>query len=51
MVITLFAVIVLAIIGLCGWCVWRFLKKKRPKGVSELGLPYPKVECQIVTFP
>jgi len=35
MVITLFAVIVLSIVGLCGWCVWRFLKKKRPKGVEK----------------
>ena len=26
-----FAVLVCAVIGLCGWCLWRFFKKKRPK--------------------
>ncbi len=20
-----------AVVGLCGWCVWRFFKKRRPK--------------------
>merc|ERR1711953_1586028 len=23
--------LVCAVIGLCGWCLWRFFKKKRPK--------------------
>lgn len=26
-----FAVVVCAVVGLCGWCLWRFFKKKRPK--------------------
>ena len=26
------AVVVLVVVALIGWCVWRFCKKKRPKG-------------------
>ena len=29
------ATAVLVLIGVGIWCAWRFLKKKRPKGVSE----------------
>ena len=31
LVILVFSVLVCAVIGLCGWCLWRFFKKKRPK--------------------
>ena len=27
--------IVLVVIGLIGWCVYRFCKKKRPKGAED----------------
>ena len=44
MVVTLFAVILLVVIGLLGFCVWRFFAKKRgkkddsKKGADEQGL-------------
>merc|ERR1719268_677305 len=39
MVVTLFAVILLVIIGLLGFCVWRFFAEKRAKkGADEQGL-------------
>jgi len=34
-IFTIFAVIVLVVIGLIGWCVWRFMKKKKPKGAED----------------
>lgn len=36
-VLAIFAVIVLVVIGLIGWCMWRFCKKKRPKGDEKKG--------------
>ena len=27
--------IVVVVIGLIGWCAWRFLKKKKPKGAED----------------
>merc|ERR1711992_114169 len=35
MVLSIFAVILVAILGLIGWCIFRFFKKKRPKGAEE----------------
>jgi hypothetical protein len=35
MVLSIVGVIVLVIIGLIGWCIYRFCKKKRPKGADE----------------
>ena len=35
MVLVIVAVIVLVILGLIGWCIWRFFKKKRPKGAEK----------------
>merc|ERR1711992_524177 len=35
MVLSIFAVILIAILGLIGWCIFRFFKKKRPKGAEE----------------
>jgi len=35
MILTIFAVILVAILGLIGWCIFRFFKKKRPKGAEE----------------
>merc|ERR1711874_179386 len=34
LIITLILVLVLVLIG---WCIWRFCKKKRPKGAAEDG--------------
>ena len=34
-IFTIFAVIVLVVIGLIGWCAYRFLKKKKPKGAED----------------
>jgi len=34
MVLSIIGVIILVIIGLIGWCIWRFFKKKRPKGAE-----------------
>jgi synaptotagmin-1 len=34
-IFTIFAVIVLVVIGVIGWCVYRFCKKKRPKGAED----------------
>ena len=31
LVILVFSVLVCAVIGLCGWGLWRFFKKKRPQ--------------------
>ncbi|XP_040565792.1 synaptotagmin 1 [Lepeophtheirus salmonis] len=33
--LAIFAAIVLVILGICGWCIYRFCKKKRPKGASD----------------
>ena len=30
-------VIVVVILGLIGWCIFRFFKKKKPKGAEEKG--------------
>lgn len=35
MVLAIIAVIALVVIGLIGWCIWRFCKKKRPKGAED----------------
>ena len=35
MVLVIVAVIVLVVLGLIGWCIWRFFKKKRPKGAEK----------------
>ena len=35
MVLAILGVIVLVIIGLIGWCIYRFFKKKRPKGAED----------------
>ena len=35
MVIAIVIVIVVALIGLIGWCIYRFIKKKRPKGAED----------------
>merc|ERR1711988_1051418 len=35
MILTIFAVILVAILGLIGWCIFRFFKKERPKGAEE----------------
>ena len=35
MVLVIVAVIVLVILGLIGWCIYRFFKKKRPKGAEK----------------
>ena len=35
MVLAIIAVIALVVIGLIGWCIWRFCKKKRPKGEEK----------------
>ena len=32
MILAILAAIVLVVVALVGWCVWRFCKKKRPKG-------------------
>lgn len=34
MVLSIVGVIVVVIIGLIGWCIYRFFKKKRPKGAE-----------------
>merc|ERR1711997_814949 len=34
-ILTIFAVILVAILAGIGWCVYRFFKKKRPKGAEE----------------
>jgi len=35
MVLAILGVIVVVILGLIGWCIFRFFKKKRPKGAEE----------------
>jgi synaptotagmin-1 len=35
MVLAIIAVIALVVMGLIGWCIWRFCKKKRPKGAED----------------
>lgn len=35
MVLAIIAVIALVVIGLIGWCIYRFCKKKRPKGEEK----------------
>ena len=35
MVLSIIGVIVVVILGLIGWCIWRFCKKKRPKGAED----------------
>lgn len=35
MILVIVAVIVLVVLGLVGWCIWRFFKKKRPKGKED----------------
>merc|ERR1711963_465176 len=35
MVIAIVIVIVVALIGLIGWCIYKFIKKKRPKGAED----------------
>ena len=30
-----FLVLVCAVVGLCGWCLWRFFKKRRPKDAKK----------------
>lgn len=35
MVLSIIGVIVVVIIGLIGWCIYRFFKKKRPKGAED----------------
>ena len=37
MIFAIIAVIILVVIGLMGWCIWRFCKKKRPKGEEKKG--------------
>ncbi len=32
MILAILAAIVLVVVALIGWCVWRFCRKKRPKG-------------------
>ena len=32
MILAILAAVVLVVVALIGWCVWRFCKKKRPKG-------------------
>merc|ERR1712113_1150332 len=34
-IFTIFAVIVLVVIGVIGWCIYRFMKKKKPKGAED----------------
>ena len=35
MILVIIAVIILVVLGLIGWCIWRFFKKKRPKGKED----------------
>ena len=35
MILAILAAIVVVLLGLIGWCVWRFCKKKRPKGEEK----------------
>merc|ERR1719412_2917132 len=35
MVLTIVGVIIVVLLGLMGWCIWRFFKKKRPKGAED----------------
>ncbi len=35
MVLTILGVIVIVVLGLIGWCIYRFCKKKRPKGAED----------------
>ena len=35
MVLTIVGVIVVLLLAGIGWCIWRFIKKKRPKGAEE----------------
>ena len=45
----LFSALVLALVGLCVWCVWRFFKKKRPKDTKKKNKE-GKVEGVIVEY-
>ena len=35
MVLAIVGVIAVVLLGLMGWCIWRFFKKKRPKGAED----------------
>jgi len=35
MILVILIVIILVVIGLFGWCIWRFCRKKRPKGAEK----------------
>jgi len=37
MVLTIVGVIIVVVLALIGWCIWRFFKKKRPKGAEDKG--------------
>ena len=37
MILAILGVIVVVILGLIGWCIFRFFKKKKPKGAEEKG--------------
>ena len=36
MILAIIAGVVLVLIGVGIWCIWRFCKKKRPKGAAEV---------------
>ena len=37
MILAILGVIVVVILGLIGWCIFRFFKKKKPKGAEDKG--------------
>ena len=37
MVLTIVGIIIVVVLALIGWCIWRFFKKKRPKGAEDKG--------------
>jgi len=37
MILAILGVIIVVILGLIGWCIFRFFKKKKPKGAEEKG--------------
>ena len=37
MVLSIAGVILVVVLALLGWCIWRFFKKKRPKGAEDKG--------------
>ena len=39
------ATVVVILLGVCGWCAFRFLKKKKPKGADD-----NLVSCIIKSF-